>query len=340
MKRRIFLGAFVLTLFVFALGVTLPLAAQEETPTPTATPQPTATPSPAPTHQPMQEITITSVEPQQMGSSSGGTLSVRGTGFTEDCVVRLNGYGFLSTVYLNEKALTAQVPPGVPAGTYDVEVSDGTESDTLPKGLKIVAPTPTPKPEKPTTPEPPPPPGQPVLTIRNYTVEPEQVRPGQEFVVSIEIYNNGSRAGENTLAIFPGGTFLPLGEKGHKLWQLHINHSVVVSQRMRAPKSISNGVHQLQVHLEANDYEGSNYTFPDTIPVEVVGASSGIFTGKPKVVIEDVLTEPPVLIPGEPFSLTLRLANHGLRTAVNVFVTDGSSEMTIPAAGGDTRFAT
>jgi hypothetical protein len=338
MKRYIFLGTLLLALVGFVSGVTVPLAAQGKRP---AAP-PTATPKLLPklTRQPMQEITITSVEPQQLVSSVGGTLSVRGTGFTEACVLRLSGYGFLSTVYLNEKALTAQVPPGVPAGTYDVEVSDGVhEPAEAADALTIVAPTPTPRPQAPETPEPPPPPGQPVLTIRNYTVEPVQVRPGQEFVVSIEIYNNGSRAGENTLAIFPGGTFLPLGEKGHNLWQLHINQTVVVSQRMRAPKSISNGVHQLQVHLEANDYEGNNYAFPDTIPVEVVGASSGTFTGKPKVVIEDVATEPAVLIPGEPFSLTLRLANRGLRTAVNVFVTSGSSEMAIPAAGGDTLFA-
>jgi hypothetical protein len=272
-----------------------------------------------------------------MVSSSGGTLSLYGAGFNSDCVVRLIGYGLLDTTFVNATALTARVPAGSPAGTYDVEVSDGAQTARLSRSFTLLSPTPTPKPEEPATPEPPPPPGQPILTVRNYTVTPEQVKPGQEFVVSIEIYNNGSRAGENTLAIFPGGTFVPLGEKGHTLWQLHINHTAVVTQRFRVPKSISNGIHQLNVQLEANDFAGNNYKFPTTVPVEVVGASSGSggYTGKPKVVIEGVETTPRVLVPGEPFSLTLRLANRGSRTAVNVFAT-AAAEMVVPANGGDT----
>ncbi len=183
-------------------------------------------------------------------------------------------------------------------------------------------------------------PGQPILTMSNYTVTPQQVRPGQEFTVAIEVYNNGSRAGENTLIIFSGGAFLPLGEKSHQLWQLHINAKASVTQQMRVPATLGNGVHQLEVMLEANDWEGNNYKFPTTVPVEVIGASTGgEVTGKPKVVIEYSETVPPVLVPGEPFSLTLRLANRGSRTAVNLFATAASAEMAIPASGGDTVYA-
>jgi hypothetical protein len=282
-------------------------------------------------------LDITGVEPSTMVDAAGGTLSVYGEGFTADAVVRLVGYGLLPTTFVNETAITAQVPAGTPAGTYDVSVSNGQQEDTLSGALVILAATPTPAPELPATPKPPTP-GQPILTIENYVVEPAQVRPGQEFTVSIEIYNNGSRAGENTLAIFPGGSFLPLGDKGHKLWQLHINHSVVVSQKMRVPASMSNGVHQLNVQLEANDWEGNNFQFPHTIPVEVIGASSGDFTGQPKLVIEEARTAPAVLVPGDPFSLTMRLTNRGSRTAVNVFATVGS-EMAVPTTGGDTIYA-
>jgi hypothetical protein len=166
------------------------------------------------------------------------------------------------------------------------------------------------------------------------------VKPGQEFEVAIELYNNGSRAGENTLVVFSGGAFLPLGEKSHLLWQLPINAKASVSQQMRVPVTLGNGVHQLEVMLEANDWEGNNYKFPTTIPVEVIGASTGgEVTGKPKIVIEYAETVPTVLIPGEPFSLTLRLVNRGNRTAVNVFATAASAEMAIPASGGDTVYA-
>jgi len=324
MKRSVVLLGLVVCLLVLSLP--LEIGAQgEETPEPTAS------------------STLASVvddfEPKTFVSGVGGTLSIIGKGLTSDMVVRLVNYGLLTTSYINEGALTAQVPPTVPPGSYGVRVTDGGAYDELVGTLTLIAPTPTPKPTAAPTAPPPARPGQPILTIRNYTVTPEQVRPGQEFEVAIEIYNNGSRAGENTLAIFPGGTFLPVGEKGHQLWQLHINATVVVTQKMRAPSSIGNGVHQLSVQLEANDWEGNNYKFPHTIPVEVIGASTGEVTGRPKVVIERAETEPAMLVPGEPFSLTLRLANRGSRTAVNVFASVASSELAIPASGGDTVYA-
>ncbi len=297
--------------------------------TQTPTPTPTATPTTAP-----GALQVTNLEPGQVVNDSAHTLSVYGSGFTADCVVRLVGYGLLTTSFVNGTALTAQLPAGVPARTYTLEVTDGTRTATLQNALKVTAPQPQPTPEPP---QDPPPPGRPILTIRNYAVEPVRVRAGQEFVVTIEVYNNGSRAGENSMAVFPGGTFLPVGEPGHMIWQLHINHTAVVTQRLRAPAELSSGVHQVQVNLSANDWAGDHYEYPQTVPVEVIGTGGGSgYAGQPKVVIEGVETEPAVLVPGEPFSLTLRLANRGSRTALNVFATAASSEMAIPASGSDT----
>ncbi len=287
-----------------------------------ATPEPTATPA---------ALLLSSIEPRTVINDTGNTLSLYGSGFTDDCVVRVAGYGLLSTTYVNATALTALLPSGISSGIYTVEVSDGDRQSSLSGVLNVKDPVPEPAPEKPA------PPGQPRLTVRNYTVEPEQVKAGEEFVVTIEIYNNGSRAGENTMAVFPGGSFLPLGEKGHMIWQLHINATAVVSQRLRAPDTLSSGVQQVQIDLSANDWEGNHFEFPTTVPVEVIGkpTSTG-YTGAPKVIIEDVVTDPAVLIPGEPFSLTLRLANRGSRTAINVFATAASKDMAIPASGSDT----
>jgi len=105
---------------------------------------------------------------------------------------------------------------------------------------------------------------------------------------------------------------------------------------MRVPSSLSSGVYHLQVYLSANDFEGNHYDYPQAIPVEVTGGSSRTYTGKPKVIIEVAETDPATLIPGEPFSLTLHLANRGNRTAINVFVACASSDTVIPASGGDT----
>ena len=286
-----------------------------------------------------QTLPTFTVEPNTLSTQTGGLVTIYATGgvtFTEGSTVRLLGRGILPTVYVNPTALQATVPAGLAAGTYELRVLDSQGLELGTGSLTLTAPPATPHPTSIPTQPPPPPSGRPILTIRNYSVTPDKVRVGGEFVVAIEIYNNGSRAGENTLAIFPGGTFLPVGEQGHTLWALQINHTVVVTQQMRVPSSLSSGVYQLQVNLSANDFEGNHYDYPQAIPVEVTGGSSGTYTGKPKVIIEGAETDPATLIPGEPFSLTLRLANRGNRTAINVFAACASPEMAIPASGGDT----
>ncbi len=274
------------------------------------------------------------VEPSVLRTDQGGVVSLYATApltFTEDYTVRLLNYGILATTYVNPLALQATVPPGLSAGDYTLWVLDANGVQVGVGTLRLVAPpapTATPKPESPA------PSGRPILTVRNYTVEPMQVRPGQEFTVSIEVYNNGSRAGENTMVVFPGGTFLPLDEKGHIFGQVHINATFVATQRFRVPASITNGIHQVEVQLSANDWEGAHYDYAATIPVEVTGASTGAApTGKPKVLVESVSTSPAVITPGMPFSLTLVLANRGSRTAINV-MTHADPATAIPAEGG------
>jgi hypothetical protein len=296
---------------------------------------PSDPPTPAPT--PLPNLELTSLEPGQVINDTGATLSIYGRGFDANCVVQLVGYGLLGTNLVNAQALTANLPPGVPPGTYTLRVSDGTglthRSKELPAALVVRAPAAVAPPAAP------PPPGRPILTIRNYTVEPTRVRAGQEFVVSIELYNNGSRAGENTMVLFPGGTFLPVGETGHILGQLHINHTVVISQRMRAPETLSSGVHNVTIDLTANDWEGNNYSYSGNVPLEVIGKptdTGGAPTGKPRIVIEEVQTDPAVLVPGEPFTLTLVLGNRGNRTATSIFITSASTDMAVPASGSDT----
>lgn len=273
---------------------------------------------------------IDQVEPEKFSNASGATLSISGSGFVTTTVARLVGHGLLDTTYVSASWLKAQVPAAIPAGRYEVEVfKDGPVSNRF--AVEVTAPLP------PATPPAGPPPGRPILTVRNFSVAPSRVRAGQEFVVTIEIYNNGSRAAENTLAVFTGGSFLPVGQNGHTLWQLHINHTAVVSQTMRAPADMGGGVHQLSVALSANDFAGDHYEYPTTIPVEVAGAApGGTVTGRPRLLIEEASTVPAQVTPGEPFTLTLKLANRGNLAALNVFATSASEDIAIPAGGSDT----
>ncbi len=277
------------------------------------------------------------VEPTTLRADLGGTISIYATAaisptFTPDYTVRLINYGILTTVYVNPITLQAVVPDTLAAGDYTVHVLNAGGVAIGAGTLRIIAapaPTATPKPDSP------PPDGRPILTVRNFSVDPTQVRPGQEFTVNIEVYNNGSRAGENTMAVFPGGDFIPLDEEGHLFWQVPINGTFVVTQRLRVPKETTNGIHQVQVNLSANDWSGAHFDYPATIPVEIIGASSGaaVATGKPKILIEGVSTTPDVVTPDTPFTLTLRLANRGSRTATNI-MTEADAATAIPAEGG------
>ena len=121
-----------------------PMATVENTPTMDATVAPQPTASPTPLSPVTAALEVAAVEPRVMVNNVGGTLSVYGAGFTNDSAVRLIGCGLLTASYVNPTALTAQVPIGLLAGTYDVEVSDGVERATLRAGLTVLAPTPTP----------------------------------------------------------------------------------------------------------------------------------------------------------------------------------------------------
>lgn len=277
---------------------------------------------------------VLTVEPDTLRADLGGTVSLYAAGtltFTPTDVVRLVGHGVLPTTYVNGTVLQAAVPGGLDAGTYTLQVQDDQGSVIGTGSIGLVAP---PSPTKTPKPKSPPPPGQPILTIRSYSVTPVQVRPGQEFTVTIEVYNNGSRAGENTMAVIPGGTFLPVGDNGHMFGQIQINQTFFVVQRMRVPAAISSGVQNLEVNLSANDYEGNHYEFPQSISVEVVGGTggSGAYNGKPQMLIEAVSTDPSVIVPGTPFTMTLRLTNHGSRSAVDLLVKP-DTEVVIPVQG-------
>ncbi|MBN1933357.1 MAG: IPT/TIG domain-containing protein [Anaerolineae bacterium] len=279
---------------------------------------------------PPMQLAVTTVEPSTLSTSTGGILSVYGSGFSAASTVRLIGYGLLDTEFVNGTALRATVPAGLPAGTYDLQISDGGSSVTRAKAIQLVPPpTPTPEPTTAAAPVA----GQPHLTVRNYAIQPTQVKAGQDFMVTLYIYNDGSRASENTLVVFPGGAFLPLGETGHQLWQLHINATAVVTQMLRAPSTIATGVQNIQVNLSGNDFQGNHYEFPQTLSVEVLGAPT-YTASAPRLIVESAETSPAVVAPGDAFTLTLGLSNRGSRRATNVTVGTGDT-LVIPTQGGN-----
>ena len=108
----------------------------------TATPIPTNTPAPTPTPSstPLSPLTLTNVEPAQLDSAKGGPLTIFGSGFIQGTVIRLVGYGILSTTFVNETSLSATVPLGLDGGAYTVEVVRNNDVAAWSGQLQIINP--------------------------------------------------------------------------------------------------------------------------------------------------------------------------------------------------------
>ena len=155
-QGRIRLPLLLILLLLLSLSV-LGTAAQETTPEAT---EPPVTDEPVTPAQMPPAMTIINTEPGQIVSGQKVNLSVIGTNFTDATAIRLTGYGFLTTTFINPTAITAAVPETIPAGTYNVELTDPVNTFTAPDPPKTftVLPVPTqiPPTREPTTQAPPP----------------------------------------------------------------------------------------------------------------------------------------------------------------------------------------
>lgn len=178
------------------------------------------TPTPAP------PVFISTTEPASIINDRQQVLSVLGGNFSAGTVIRLVGWGFLPTTFVNTGAITATLPQGIPPGTYPIEVIDPVGGSATAPGLLIVSapfisPTPTntltPMPTitptfTPTgTPLPPTPmPGEPSLIVRNFIPVPTEVAPGGNVSLGFEVVNLGNRIAQGvSVSLDPGGKFVP-----------------------------------------------------------------------------------------------------------------------------------
>ncbi len=258
---------------------------------------------------------ILAIEPSSFNSQFGGVLSVIGRDIVTGTVVRLVDFGALQTEFVNDGVLRATVPAGLAARRYPIELIEpggAVVATVFSVDIFNTPATPLPTNLPPTVV-----PGKPLVALRNFVLDPPKPIVGREFTVTVELYNTGSRAAENTLVTFPGGNFAPVGaDNGYLVGQMHINASATLSQRFRVPTNLQSQVYELKFNISANDWSGENFQFPQTVPVEVIG----VYPGKPQVVIEGVRTDPPELRAGQPFTLMLDLANRGSRAAINTLV--------------------
>lgn len=305
---------------------------QVVTPTLTITPTATATPLP---------LLINTVEPNRMSTINGGVLTVLGQGFTPDAVVRLVGYGLLNTSFVNPSGLTAVVPPGVPPGRYDVQVSLGDiggVSTTKPEALRIEAPpepthtpAPTHTPVPTATPSPTPTAafifGQPQLTIQSVRTNPTTLVPGERFEMRLTIVNQGNwTAVDASLEMQSPDLAVPdSGSNVRVLSRLAPNEVITTSLSLIVSETAPHGPQNLSFQVTYFDINGRSYGGPQSVglfigegqptPTPTPGAA------QPLILLTTYAIEPATsLQPGSLFDLVLTLSNPGEVAADTVMV--------------------
>ena len=277
-------------------------------------------------------VRVNDVQPRNVAQSFSTVITVYGVGFISNTVIDMGGIGVLPTEFVDETILRATVPGSLSPGDYTIAARrlNSNECSNLFTTIRVQPPPATAVVAVPTNP---PTPGQPVMVMRNFSVNPTRVKPGEEFTVSVDLYNTGSRGAENTLVTFAGGAFVPVGNTGYLLGLVHINATTTVQQRMRAPENLQSGVQEVKVAISSNDFEGKNYTFNASVPVEIDGPQPTQVPapGRPQIVIEQLTLQPRNPRPGETFTMTMTLANRGTRNAQGILVKVGSADVAVPA---------
>lgn len=294
-------------------------------PTPTSTPTAPATATPMP-------LAITTVEPERMSTAAGGVLTVLGQGFTPDTVIRLVGYGLLNTTFVNHTGLTGVVPPGVPPGRYDVQVTVGQPGGaTAAKAdaLLIEAerePTHTPAPTH--TPIPTATPtatpttafvfGQPQLTIQAARTAPQRLQPGEPFELILSIANRGNWTAVDAVVEMQS-TDLAVPDSGSNvrlLSRLAPNEVMTATLSLVISENAPQGPQNLAFQLHYFDINGRSYSGQQSVglfigegaptPTPTAGAA------QPLLLLTTYTVEPEAALePGHAFDLLLTITNAG-----------------------------
>lgn len=291
-------------------------------------------------------IILDSVEPRQMSSETGGTLTVFGFGFTEATVVRLIGYGLLSTTYVNPHALTAVVPPGVPPATYGIHVGVGPldgPGAVLSDAVQILAPTATPKPTNTPAPTNTPLPtdtptpvpfvfGQPQIAIELATTEPALLRPGESFILTLALANVGNYTAIDVTAILQSTDLaIPIaGSNVRILPRIGIEETVTMTLPLVLSDTVGEGPRNLAFAIEFFDLDGRAYNTQQSIGL-TIGQADPTATptttpdpAQPRLVLTTYFVTPETALqPGGVFDLTLNITNVGDAAARNVVLTLG-----------------
>ncbi len=311
---------------------------------PTPTPVPTDTPVPTATNTPVPQVSVTGSEPSSILSGQEGILSVFGTNFTPQSIVRLVGIGLLQTTFVNGQALTAVLPATLPPGKYAVEVVDPAAGVARsPNKLSVIAPTPTQPPtseplpptDVPPTPEPPTPiPGQPSLVVRNFSTDPAIIAPEDTVTLRFEVFNQGNRSALGiAVSVDAGSKFVPAnGQSSVVVPDLGAGSLYTVSLAVVAAIDTPPGPTSIPLTLTYRDGQNNTYTGKASLSIMV---SEPAETAS-QVILSKMMLDPATAEPGKPIHVTLFVTNSGNEVAAQVLVrVAGTDNILLAGPQGD-----
>jgi hypothetical protein len=283
-------------------------------------------------------ITVNRSEPGQITNGEDRTLTITGTGFTEQTTIRLGQFGALSTTFVSPAVITGVLPANIPAGTYNVRLvdpecpnNDGINyPSTRPTLTVFNAPPPSqePIPVDPPTETP----GSPSLLARNFVASPPTVAPGGTVVLTVEIFNQGNRTAEAvSVSVNAEGSFLPVGGSVI-LPNIVPGTSVPVTLTATVAQSAEGGPTAIPITITYRDFTGETYESQasGSVTIEEVVQST-------QLVLESYPYEPSPAIPGEPINVRVTVKNTGNTAASQALLTiAGDSSVLLAGPQGDT----
>ncbi|MBI1276679.1 MAG: hypothetical protein GC179_00990 [Anaerolineaceae bacterium] len=289
---------------------------------------PTTEPTTVPTAIP--QLVVTQSEPSAITAGQSGSLSILGANFSKSTIVRLIGYGFLTTTYVNTGALTAALPANLPAGVYTVEVSDstyGTANSPVTLTVNAAAVAATAAPTSTTVP------GQPSLVVSNFSANPATIYPGDTTQLTFSVVNVGSRTAEGVVVSLGDTKFTPAnGQASITLPDIPASGAVTLTLAATAPSDAAEGPQSIAIVMTSRDFSGQTYTDNATLSVAVAAKNKG----ESQLVLDSYLVTPQTAAPGDTVTVQALFKNTGTQTASQVLVQlDASSGVLIAGSNGN-----
>lgn len=282
---------------------------------------------------------INSTEPRRINAGNGVTLSIIGSNFTNQMVVRLVDFGLLQTTFINSGAMTAEVPATIRGRNtpYVIELvnGDGTSMDFGGAfTLRVVVPqVPTTEPEPIPSPTPQTINTAPQLMVTGFVSNPSTIDAGQSFNVSFTVTNRGNdTARAISIGLGSNSSFVPAaGQATVTLPDLYAGASATGQMNIAASLEIASGPVMIPLALSYQDFEGESYTGTAELSVTVRETADNA-----QLIIDAYTVDPSPAEAGQSITLRMTIFNVGDSTASQVLLrVGGDGGILFPNGRGD-----